>query len=444
MVSKQTLLDHLPDFNNKWVLLHSDQTVHDIISEVLNAHEDYQNDYDKIAVYFDSYGIDKVADNLYKFCKHNLKYIEEPESEQTVASPGAMLTRGHCDCKGYSNFIGGVLGAMCRDGHKIDWCYRFASYNLFNEIPHHVFIVVKDRGEEIWIDPTPGSSGKKPIWQIDKKLKNIMPLYKISGLDKMGDTAPVTTNTGTTALSSMFNAFATGGDPTQSIIQFAASPQAGQLIKGITSNIKSLVQGVISIFESTQESALVKVYKMFPIATQFPSYVEMDAQINAIRAYVSTQCYLYKQCQSGTGDDQRHACEWVSAYNSIVANYGTLSTWLKVQEAINNYTKDNPIPGVSAFNVNPILIGAGAYLYLTGKKKNQNKKVNGLSESGKRNLLIGGAAVVLLLLLNKKTIPPTTATNMTAISDAVDTTELLTREEYATDLLTNDLLLTSI
>jgi len=183
-VSKETILGALPPFKDQWILLHPDQTVKDIIIEVLNGHEDFSDDYDRIALFFDGNSIEKTCTSLFDFCKQNLPYIEENEEEQTVASPSALLTRGHCDCKGYANFSGGILSALNRQGKKIKWNYVFASYDLLRKSPHHVFInVIDDDGNEIWIDPTPDSEKKEPVWRVDKKI-NDMALYKISGFEE--------------------------------------------------------------------------------------------------------------------------------------------------------------------------------------------------------------------------------------------------------------------
>jgi hypothetical protein len=64
-----------------------------------------------------------------------------------------MLSRGYADCKGYALFIGGVLDALKRQGEKINWAFRFASYNLLKKKPYHVFIVVFYNGSEIYVDP---------------------------------------------------------------------------------------------------------------------------------------------------------------------------------------------------------------------------------------------------------------------------------------------------
>jgi hypothetical protein len=96
-------------------------------------------------------------------------------------SPTAILTLAKNDCKNYALFINGVLNSLQRKGkfnNKI--VYRFASYKLLDEIPHHVFAVaIDDNGNEIWIDPVLSTFNNKKTYyhKIDYK----MPLYSISG-----------------------------------------------------------------------------------------------------------------------------------------------------------------------------------------------------------------------------------------------------------------------
>jgi hypothetical protein len=95
------------------------------------------------------------------------------------------LRLGHGDCKHYSGFIAGVIDAVNRKtGAGIDWVYRFASYDIFDPTPVHVFIVVKDYGREIWIDPVLKKLNQRdpqPTYFIDKKISNSMPLIRIAG-----------------------------------------------------------------------------------------------------------------------------------------------------------------------------------------------------------------------------------------------------------------------
>jgi hypothetical protein len=180
----QTLIGALPPYEDKWMLVHPNQSVGDIIAEVVDAHKEFAPYYDKIALYFDDSDLDAVCETLYRFCKKNLSYYEETEDEQSTALPTGLLVRGYCDCKGYAGFCGGVLDAIKRmTGKKINWSYRFASYDMFDSTPHHVFIVVKDPdGSEIWIDPTPKASSMQPVWQVDKKISGMPLIRNISGI----------------------------------------------------------------------------------------------------------------------------------------------------------------------------------------------------------------------------------------------------------------------
>lgn len=170
----EILLSELSPYRDEWVLVHPNQNVKDIISEVLKSHEDFAPDYDRIALYFDDITNNLIANKLFTFCKKYIEYKEEPEESQTTALPAGILTRSFGDCKHYSGFTAGVLDAINRNtGKKIEWVYRFASYNPTSKTPHHVFVVIKENGKEIWIDPTPGAREKNPQWVSDKKVRAV-------------------------------------------------------------------------------------------------------------------------------------------------------------------------------------------------------------------------------------------------------------------------------
>ncbi len=179
-ITAETLLGQLPSYRDEWVVIHPDQSVKDIIAEVLDAHKEFAPYYDNIALFFDDDNVEDISRNLYEFCKANIRYKEESKDDQTTAIPAGILTRRCGDCKHYASFCGGVLDGLGRlTGKKIKWSYRFASYNLFDNTPHHVFIVIDDDGKEIWIDPTPGADAQDPVWMIDKKVKaSTMPLRR--------------------------------------------------------------------------------------------------------------------------------------------------------------------------------------------------------------------------------------------------------------------------
>lgn len=183
MVSKEKILSLLPVFRNERVLINKDQNVSDIIEQVLSAHKQNTKLYDEFAHLFNKSSLKKICDELYDFLKENVAYQEESEKEQTTKVPQGILTQAHGDCKHYSSFAGGVLDALNRQGKDIDWCYRFCSYRILEQTPHHVFICVfDDDGSEIWIDPVPGSEKLIPTWNLDKYTNDeTMALYNVVG-----------------------------------------------------------------------------------------------------------------------------------------------------------------------------------------------------------------------------------------------------------------------
>jgi hypothetical protein len=134
-------------------LVVEDQDAYDIMKRMLIKHKKCACDYDKIASEFEAQDIYQVCKKIWTFCKNNIAYDEESINRQEVSAPQTILKRGHSDCKGYALFIGGILDALNRQGWEINWHYRFASDDLFNETPGHVFVVVKDGLNEIWVDP---------------------------------------------------------------------------------------------------------------------------------------------------------------------------------------------------------------------------------------------------------------------------------------------------
>jgi len=183
VVTPGELLQVLPPFTNSSLLIEGNQNVPDIIREVKEAHVFFAPDYDLIYQYFDKGSIVKICRSLFDFCKRYIRYEVEGESQQTTKSPSALIAMAYGDCKHYAGFIAGVLSAITRNtGKEIDWYYRFASYNLFEREPGHVFVVVIDAGNEIWIDPVLNSFDERliPSYITDKKVN--MPLYRISGL----------------------------------------------------------------------------------------------------------------------------------------------------------------------------------------------------------------------------------------------------------------------
>lgn len=171
--SIEKLIGLLPPFRDERILIKENQRVDDIINQLLIAHEQNSSFYDRFAMEFYDNSTLKICENICNFLKKYIKYVEESDKDQTTALPAAILHWRQGDCKHYASFTGGILSAIEREtGKQIDWCYRFASYDLLSKSPHHVFVVVFDKGGEIWIDPVPGADKLTPVWQLDETVKN--------------------------------------------------------------------------------------------------------------------------------------------------------------------------------------------------------------------------------------------------------------------------------
>jgi hypothetical protein len=172
-------------YENKRVTLVKYQDVNDIMGALVKYAGIDAPDYDNISEKFWKGNVYDTAKFLFDWCKGNVRYDIEPDSKQTVKSPGAIMAQRKGDCKHYASFINGIVKSLNRKGYPIDSTFRFASYKTFNKDPHHVFAVVKDTGtgSTYWVDPVLRSFNyRKPYTsKIDKSPKN-MALQRVSGI----------------------------------------------------------------------------------------------------------------------------------------------------------------------------------------------------------------------------------------------------------------------
>ena len=182
MPSIQTVRNALPPFRNEKVTIKQRQGTNDIIREILKTHQMYETDYDNIVPLFDTGKIYSTCEGIWNFLKYNLTYREESGEEQSVKSPAAILHPGeNIDCKHYSLFAGGILDAIkSMYDEPWTWCYRFATDKKGSKEATHVFVVVFDKGKEIWIDPCLYAFNYHRAWPyyIDE---TVMSLVRISG-----------------------------------------------------------------------------------------------------------------------------------------------------------------------------------------------------------------------------------------------------------------------
>jgi hypothetical protein len=188
-----SLLEMLPPFEGKDMLITDRQDVDDIIQVMLSRHKKFAAAYDTIAAEFMGGSVKQICKRLYDWARKNIPYVVEDKERQTVRSPSGILATARFwggDCKHYASFIAGVLDAIGRlTGNRIDWCYRFAEYEIGTSDPDtwHVFVVVyPDTNYELWVDPvfnTFNTRTPRPWHWEDQKPKS-MALYQVSGIGK--------------------------------------------------------------------------------------------------------------------------------------------------------------------------------------------------------------------------------------------------------------------
>jgi hypothetical protein len=202
MISKNMVLQKLAPFTNFKKVLIEDQNTGDIIQGILDNHNNYEKEYDKISEMFIGDNEVETAKNIFKFLKDNVPYYVEPIEKQTLRSPSAILSMKDsngqilgADCKSYASFINGTMSSLNRKGiFKVPLSYRFASYRYDTREPQHVFSVLyPNTKNEVWVDPVLNKfdQRKEPVYIKDKKIK--MALIAMSG----------TTNNSTATLQEM-------------------------------------------------------------------------------------------------------------------------------------------------------------------------------------------------------------------------------------------------
>lgn len=256
-MNKAYILGKLSPFGQKKILLKQDQGVPDIISAMLSAHKLYSSEYDKISKdFYVGNGI-QTAKNIFEFLKKNIQYKIESENNQRIMSPSAIISLGKNDCKNYALFIMGVLDSLKRKGLiKNDIFYRFASYKLLDEIPHHVFAVIKDsKGNEFFIDPVLSRFNERKTYyhKIDKRPN--MPMYSISGVTNNKQVGlfkkkkPAVTTTTATATT-----LAAPKEKKKIVLKIALAPARGSFLLLVGLNFMGLATKLDAAFKNKADA----------------------------------------------------------------------------------------------------------------------------------------------------------------------------------------------
>lgn len=227
-----------PIFQKKRII--GNQDVNDIVNEVLTVHRLYAADYKKFAYLFDGPDEHELFQNLFDFLKSNVVYEVETDANQSSKSPARLLADAKGDCKHYANFIAGVLSAL-----GYDVTFRFASYNVFDKKPAHVFVVVHDQdGNEIWIDPVLSSLDKRfpvPVFIKDVTFeKKAMALNRLSGV-------------GATVEQAYIDAYGNEITPYD-------RPNVGEQTKGVWDVIKDVAGGILTVVLGSGQTGTQQCY----------------------------------------------------------------------------------------------------------------------------------------------------------------------------------------
>jgi hypothetical protein len=164
------------------------QSTKDIINQVMQQHLQNKSDAKKIAYLFDGGDIKNTSQNIWNFLKQYVPYHVEPSDKQTTKTLSRMLYDAKknigSDRKHYSGFTASILDAL---GYK-NWCFRFAGYSKYISVPTHVYVVCNDSGNMVFVDAVLSYFDvEKPyVLKVDKKIKKDMSLYKLSGVDEIG------------------------------------------------------------------------------------------------------------------------------------------------------------------------------------------------------------------------------------------------------------------
>jgi len=110
----------------------------DIIKEVIDCYNDSNAQVKDFAASLKGRTVEETCSNVWGFIKHNISYKIDPAGVQWIKTPARLWSDKVGDCKSFS-----VMAASLLAHNGITPTLRFTSYNRFNKIPTHVYVVVK-------------------------------------------------------------------------------------------------------------------------------------------------------------------------------------------------------------------------------------------------------------------------------------------------------------
>lgn len=133
---------------NTTTFITQNQSAKDIANAIVKSINESDIDAKKIAPFLKGATKEKSLENIFVFCKKNIKYKKETTDLQTARTIGRILSMKQGDCKHYTTTIASLSKAL-----NIPIKLRLISQNLLNSDPTHIYCVSNINGKEIIIDP---------------------------------------------------------------------------------------------------------------------------------------------------------------------------------------------------------------------------------------------------------------------------------------------------
>jgi hypothetical protein len=146
------------------------QSAKDIATAIVKSIKESEADAKKIAPYLKGSTKQKSLENIFIFCKNNIKYKKESTDLQTARTLGRILQMKQGDCKHYTTTIASLGNAL-----NIPIKLRLISQNLLNSDPTHIYCVSNINGKEVIIDPVLNNFNQQATYtkKYDINLKQI-------------------------------------------------------------------------------------------------------------------------------------------------------------------------------------------------------------------------------------------------------------------------------
>ena len=133
---------------NTTTFIKQNQSAKDIASAIVKSIKESKDDALKIAPYLKGSSKVKSLENIFIFCKNNIKYNKESTDLQTARTIGRILQMKNGDCKHYTTTIASLCNAL-----NIPVKLRLISQNYFSSDPTHIYCVANVKGKDFIIDP---------------------------------------------------------------------------------------------------------------------------------------------------------------------------------------------------------------------------------------------------------------------------------------------------